>query len=63
MRVNRLSRYDPTVLAAVADARDEHQDHRDERALFERYLRRAKPRRRPFEWYRDDAWRMRIRGA
>src|SRR5690606_846181 len=63
MRTNRLSRYDPMVLAAVADARDEHRGHRDERALFERHLRRAERRRRPFEWYRDDAWRRRIRGA
>ena len=63
MRANRLSRFDPMVLVAVADARDEHRDHRDERALFERHLRRAERRRRPFEWYRDERWKRVIRGA
>ena len=63
MRTNRLSRYEPMVLAAVADARDEHRDHRDERALFERHLRRAERRSRPFEWYRDERWKRVVRGA
>ena len=76
--MERTRRFAPEVLQAVAEVR-ETKTPRSKRQRRELYLETwggdalqyvSRPdhgavqrRRRPFEWYRDDAWRRRIRGA
>src|SRR5690606_113230 len=75
MHVERTSRLDPMAVAAAAEAR-ERRPRRRRRELYRetwggdtlQYVSRpdygaVQRRGRPFEWYRDDAWRRRILGA
>ena len=58
MMSNRTTRFAPATLQGAANARGETRDYRDERAVYERYQRRAERVRGNRDWLDEQGERV-----